>query len=334
MEKSAGGGIYDMEDRFALLIDADNVSAKYIQPILDELSKYGKVTYKRIYGDWTKTNNASWKEELLQNSITPIQQFSYTHGKNATDSAMIIDAMDMLYTSDLEGFCLVSSDSDFTRLASRLRESGKTVIGMGEDKTPSPFRKACDIFTELELLLEDSTMDKDEREEKNTTHHIHGKEQKKRTAVSKEQVEEAVVKIITENQNDDRETGLGEVGSRLVKLYPDFDVRRYGYSLLSKFLETLPKLNLIQEGTKVSVTLYEDKSRKEMLEEYILQQIQAGGKYGIALSSLGNRIRVKFGDFKVRDYGFSQFKQYIQSFPDVEIVDDGERTRAVYIRET
>ena len=103
-----------MEDRFALLIDADNVSAKYIKPILDELSKYGNVTYKRIYGDWTKSNSASWKEELLQNSITPIQQFSYTQGKNSTDSAMIIDAMDMLYTSELEGFCLVSSDSDFT----------------------------------------------------------------------------------------------------------------------------------------------------------------------------------------------------------------------------
>lgn len=322
-----------MEERFALLIDADNVSAKYIQPILDELSKYGNVTYKRIYGDWTKTNNASWKEELLQNSITPIQQFSYTHGKNATDSAMIIDAMDMLYTSELEGFCLVSSDSDFTRLASRLRESGKTVIGMGEDKTPLPFRKACDIFTELELLLEDSTMGKDEREEKSSVHHAHGKEQKKSNAVSKEQIEEAVVKIITENQNDDRETGLGEVGSRLVKLYPDFDVRRYGYSLLSKFLETLPKLKLIQEGTKVSVTLYEDKSRKERLEEYIQQQIQSSGRYGIALSSLGNRIRMRFGDFKVRDYGFSQFKQYIQSFPNVEVIDDGERTRAVYVKD-
>ena len=175
-----------MEDRFALLIDADNVSAKYIKPILDELSKYGNVTYKRIYGDWTKTNNASWKEELLQNSITPIQQFSYTTGKNATDSAMIIDAMDMLYTSELEGFCLVSSDSDFTKLASRLRESGKTVIGMGEDKTPSPFRKACDIFTVLELLLEDNT-DQDEKEEKGTAHQHHGKERKKETAASKEQ---------------------------------------------------------------------------------------------------------------------------------------------------
>ena len=319
-----------MEDRFALLIDADNVSAKYIKPILDELSKYGNVTYKRIYGDWTKTNNASWKEELLQNSITPIQQFSYTTGKNATDSAMIIDAMDMLYTSQLEGFCLVSSDSDFTKLASRLRESGKTVIGMGEDKTPSPFRKACDIFTVLELLLEDNT-DQDEKEEKGAAHQHHGKERKKETAASKEQIEEAVVKIITENQNNDRETGLGEVGSRLVKLYPDFDVRRYGYSLLSKFLETLPKLKLIQEGTKVSVTLYEDKSRQEMVEEYILRQIQANGRYGISLGSLGNRIRGRFGNFKVRDYGFSQFKQYIQSFPNVQIVEDGERTRAVYM---
>ena len=322
-----------MEDRFALLIDADNVSAKYIKPILDELSKYGNVTYKRIYGDWTKTNNASWKEELLQNSITPIQQFSYTHGKNATDSAMIIDAMDMLYTSELEGFCLVSSDSDFTKLASRLRESGKTVIGMGEGKTPSPFRKACDIFTELELLLEDNTMGKEER---NIHSHASGKWQKKDnhdSMGSKEKIEEAVVKIITENQNNDRETGLGEVGSRLVKLYPDFDVRRYGYSLLSKFLESLPKLMLMQEGTKVTVTIYEDKSRKEMLEEYILLQIQSAGSYGIPLSSLGNRIRMRFGDFKVRDYGFSQFKEYIASFPDVEFVDDEERTRAVYMEE-
>ena len=322
-----------MEDRYALLIDADNVSAKYIKPILDELSKYGNVTYKRIYGDWTRTNNASWKEELLQNSITPIQQFSYTYGKNATDSAMIIDAMDMLYTNELEGFCLVSSDSDFTKLASRLRESGRTVIGMGESKTPKPFRKACDIFTELEILLEDSTdKDKEEKEEKASAAHHNSEKPKKETVVSTAQIEEAVVKIITENQNNDRETGLGEVGSRLVKMYPDFDVRRYGYSLLSKFLETLPKLRLKQEGSKVTVYLYEDKSGQEVMEEYILNLIKGTGRYGISLGSLGNRIRMKYGNFKVSDYGFSQFKQYIQSFPGVEVVDDGERTRAVYTR--
>lgn len=300
----------NMEDRFALLIDADNVSAKYIEPILDELSKYGNVTYKRIYGDWTSTNNAGWKEELLNNSITPIQQFSYTHGKNATDSAMIIDAMDMLYTSELEGFCLVSSDSDFTKLASRLRESGKTVIGMGENKTPAPFRKACDIFTVLELLMEGSMSESD--------------------GVARSQIEEAVVRIITENQNHGKDTGLGEVGSRLVKLYPDFDVRRYGYSLLSRFLESFPKLKLIQSGSQVMVTLYEDRSKKEKLEEFILHQIRESGRHGISLGVLGNRIRSKFGDFKVRDYGYSQFKQYIQSFSEVKVVEDGENNKAVY----
>ena len=311
MEKYGRKGIPYMEERYALLIDAENVSAKYIKPILDELSKYGNVTYKRIYGDWTKSQSASWKEVLLQNSITPIQQFSYTYGKNATDSAMIIDAMDMLYTNDLEGFCLVSSDSDFTKLASRLRESGRMVIGMGESKTPTPFRKACDIFTELELLLDDI-------------------KDGKKNEVTKGQIEESVIKIITEKQNNDKETGLGEVGSRLVKLYPDFDVRRYGYSLLSKFLETFPKLKLKQDGTQVTVMLYEDKSKKEMLEEFIVQQIKDSGVQGILLGTLGNRIHNKFKDFKVRDYGYSQFKQYVQSLHNVEVEEEDERYWAVY----
>ena len=311
MEKYGRKGIPYMEERYALLIDAENVSAKYIKPILDELSKYGNVTYKRIYGDWTKSQSASWKEVLLQNSITPIQQFSYTYGKNATDSAMIIDAMDMLYTNDLEGFCLVSSDSDFTKLASRLRESGRTVRGRGESKTPTPFRKACDIFTELELLLDDI-------------------KDGKKNEVTKGQIEESVIKIITENQNNDKETGLGEVGSRLVKLYPDFDVRRYGYSLLSKFLETFPKLKLKQDGTQVTVMLYEDKSKKEMLEEFIVQQIKDSGAQGILLGTLGNRIHNKFKDFKVRDYGYSQFKQYVQSLHNIEVEEEDERYWAVY----
>ena len=137
---------------FALLIDADNVSAKYIKPILTELSRYGNITYKRIYGDWTSTQHSSWKDELLKNSITPIQQFSYTQGKNATDSAMIIDAMDILYTGQVDGFVLVSSDSDFTRLAIRLREAGKKVYGMGEKKTPKPFIVACDKFVYIEVI--------------------------------------------------------------------------------------------------------------------------------------------------------------------------------------
>ena len=129
------------EKRFAVLIDSDNVSFKYIKYILDEVSNYGSVTYKRIYGDFTNTTTGGWKSILLENSIQPIQQFSYTIGKNSTDSAMIIDAMDILYTGNVEGFCIVSSDSDFTKLAVRLRESGMMVIGMGERKTPKPLQR-------------------------------------------------------------------------------------------------------------------------------------------------------------------------------------------------
>lgn len=143
----------DNERIIALLIDAENVSPKYMKVIFDEISTYGTPAYKRIYGDWTNPDMASWKKRLLENNITPIQQFSYTQGKNASDSAMIIDAMDILYSKNCDGFCIVSSDSDFTRLASRLRESRMYVIGMGESKTPTSFKAACDSFKYLDVLM-------------------------------------------------------------------------------------------------------------------------------------------------------------------------------------
>lgn len=240
------------DKRFALLIDADNVSSKYIKPILDELSKYGTITYKRIYGDWTSTLHAKWKDALLDNSITPIQQFSYTVGKNATDSAMIIDAMDILYTNSVEGFCLVSSDSDFTRLASRIRESGLTVIGMGEKKTPTPFRKACDIFTTLELLIGEARRDK-----------ANGSS----SSLTIEEVERAVVDIITDNQNNGKSTGLGEVGSRLLKRYPDFDVRSFGTNLLSKLLGEFKSVTIRKDGSNVRVELAEGAEHERTVAE-------------------------------------------------------------------
>ena len=320
------------ESRYALLIDADNVSAKYIKPILDELSTYGNITYKRLYGDWTSTHNSSWKEVLLQNSISPIQQYSYTQGKNATDSAMIIDAMDILYTGNVDGFCLVSSDSDFTRLAIRLRESGQYVIGMGQVHTPGAFRQACNKFTTLELLLEDYS---DKEEKTNGVAEAVQADQKisGENVISRETIEEAVIKIITENQNNDKDTGLGEVGSRLVKMYPDFDVRNYGYSMLYKFLDTFPKLNVTREGTKMSVSLYEDPGRKERLENYIVEQVQKSGKTGIGLGPLGNKIHLQFKDFKVRDYGYSRLKEYISSIPRIRTKGEGIQIRAVYEEE-
>ena len=224
-----------MEDRFALLIDADNVSAKYIKPILDELSKYGNVTYKRIYGDWTKSNSASWKEELLQNSITPIQQFSYTQGKNSTDSAMIIDAMDMLYTSELEGFCLVSSDSDFTKLASRLKESEVFVFGVGEKKTPLSFRNACDdfIFTEnlnKDLLIQTATVSKNTLTP--VTHNY--------SNIS--ELIPVLNKAWEQYQDDEGWANIAAVGSFVKRSQPDFDPRTYGAKKLPEIIESLKEV--------------------------------------------------------------------------------------------
>lgn len=253
------------DKRFALLIDADNVSSKYIKPILDELSKYGTITYKRIYGDWTSTLHAKWKDALLDNSITPIQQFSYTVGKNATDSAMIIDAMDILYTNSVEGFCLVSSDSDFTRLASRIRESGLTVIGMGEKKTPTPFRKACDIFTTLELLIGEARRDK-----------ANGSS----SSLTIEEVERAVVDIITDNQNNGKSTGLGEVGSRLLKRYPDFDVRSFGTNLLSKLLGEFKSVTIRKDGSNVRVELAEGAEHERAAAERLSDSEGVGEQAG------------------------------------------------------
>lgn len=307
------------EQCYALLIDADNVSAKYIKPILTELSKYGVITYKRIYGDWTSTHNSSWKDELLTNSIMPVQQFSYTQGKNATDSAMIIDAMDILYTNDVDGFCIVSSDSDFTRLVTRIRESAKMVIGMGENKTPEPFRKACDKFTILENLLSEQEPGKPEAEVAHDT-------------LSKEKIEDAIIKMVIENQDNNRATGLGEVGSRLVSLYPDFDVRSYGYNMLSKFLEEFSRIQLVKNGSLVSVALKEDWGMKEGIDRYVIYLVKKAGRNGIELSTLGNKVYEKYEDFKISDYGYSQFNQYVKSIERIELEQDGTIWKARYQR--
>ena len=234
------------EKRFALIIDADNVSAKYIKPITDELSKYGTITYKRIYGDWTSTLHAKWKDALLENSITPIQQFSYTTGKNATDSAMIIDAMDLLYSGNLDGFCIVSSDSDFTRLAARLREAGKLVIGMGESKALGPFVKACDQFKYLDLILDHGEAD--------NAPAVPAAEAGARaaagddTAINRDSISRLVCDMIDEMDDGTGWVRTSRVGDQLIKRYPDFDVRNFGSKSLNKFLASFPVLE-VEERT-------------------------------------------------------------------------------------
>ncbi len=250
------------EKRFAVLIDADNISAKYIVSILNEISNYGVATYKRIYGDWTKSTAASWKDVLLESSITPIQQYNYTSGKNATDSAMIIDAMDILYSDKVDGFCIVSSDSDFTKLSSRLRESAMFVLGMGEKKTPKPFIASCNQFKYLEVL---------EASDNDTEMDVKGVSDDPRKAALKPEaagskssdngksmtdlsiIKAAILKMMNEIDGDEQSMNMGELGNRLVKRYPDFDVRNYGDSKLSKFLRKFDFLDIHTKGNSQSM---------------------------------------------------------------------------------
>ncbi|HMM31695.1 MAG TPA: NYN domain-containing protein [Clostridia bacterium] len=258
------------EKKFAVLVDADNVSDKYIKVILDEISKDGIATYKRIYGDWTKPTLVSWKNVLLDNSILPIQQYNYTTGKNSTDSAMIIDAMDILYSGQVDGFCIVSSDSDFTRLAARLRESGMMVVGMGEKKTPKSFISACNLFKYLDILTAAERKAGGVKKQEERKQQEKPKEQKSQPKAAQavlpaakveefkpcgpsdfqrpdasepqtdlETIKEAIKLIVAENSDEDDWMFIGTIGSLLVKRYPDFDVRNFGYPKLTPFIKSL-----------------------------------------------------------------------------------------------
>ncbi len=222
------------DKRFAVLIDADNVSDKYVSNILDEVSADGVATYKRIYGDWTKPTLTSWKSVLLNNSIIPVQQYSYTTGKNATDSAMIIDAMDILYSGNVDGFCIVSSDSDFTRLAARLRESGMYVIGMGEKKTPPPFISACNKFKFLEVLTVQPNAESLQPKDIPIPNDM-------------EALKRSILTLTEEFSDEDGWAFLGDIGNQLQRRNPDFDVRNYGFT---KFKPLIEHLNVVEMRTE------------------------------------------------------------------------------------
>lgn len=256
------------ELRIAVLVDADNVPYAHVKGMLEEISRYGTPTIKRIYGDWTSSNLSGWKKVLLENAIIPIQQYGYTVGKNSTDSAMIIDAMDILYTGQVNGFCLVSSDSDFTRLAMRLREAGMRVLGMGEKKTPTPFIAACDRFIYLEILNAEKEEQKEEQREENKNE---GRSARRRsrpkaaaadsTASESEEAERAkigrvdasLIKLIASSVDDIADENgwafLGDVGNLIQKKQPSFDSRNYGYRKLTQLIQATGKFEIDQRET-------------------------------------------------------------------------------------
>ena len=227
----------------AVLIDGDNIPSAHVKEMMEEIAKYGNPTIKRIYGDWTNPHLSKWKNLLLQNAITPIQQYAYTTGKNATDSAIIIDAMDILYSEKVNGFCLVSSDSDFTKLATRLREAGMQVIGIGEKKTPTPFIVACEKFIYIEILRKQSTSKEDINKKDEAVEII-------------DRITPKVIKLIsstiTDSSDEDGWAFLGDVGSLIQKKQPNFDSRNYGFEKLTPLIKSTGKFEIDQRETSKS----------------------------------------------------------------------------------
>jgi uncharacterized protein (TIGR00288 family) len=224
------------DKNLAVLIDADNIPSAYIKEMMEEIAKYGNPTVKRIYGDWTRPQVTKWKNILLENALNPIQQYGYTTGKNATDSAMIIDAMDILYSNKVDGFCIASSDSDFTKLAMRLREAGKHVIGIGEKKTPEPFIVACDRFIYLEIL-------KIQDEEETKTGKQKQASKKTVDSISKKLIQ-TLKTTIDDLADEEGWAYLGDVGNLLQKKQPNFDARNYGFQKLTKLIDSTNKFEI------------------------------------------------------------------------------------------
>lgn len=249
------------EYRLAVLIDADNVPYSNIKNVMEEITKYGTPTFKRIYADWTKPTVSGWKKVLLENAITPIQQYSYTSGKNSSDSALIIDAMDILYSGKVDGFCIISSDSDFTRLATRLREAGMKVYGIGQKKTPQPFIIACDKFIYMEIIDSDDDIEQVSTADKKTN---------AKPKANFDKVGKETLKLISTSINDlADETGwafLGDIGNLMLKKQPNFDPRNFGFGKLNLLLNSLPQFEVEKRensaGTKLVFARNAKKTKK------------------------------------------------------------------------
>lgn len=293
--------------QFAVLIDADNISSKYAATIFEELEKFGLSTYRRIYGNWSKSNG--WNEGLLlEYSIMPVQQFSYTTGKNATDMAMVIDSMDILYKNKVQGFCLVTSDSDFTRLAMRLREENMFVLGMGESKTPLALTRACNKFIHLNLVAE-------QNKALEGNENLEGTEEQNVTSI--QEVRQTILALI--NENDGKQVDLARIGNRLNDKFSDFDVRNYGYTKLSTMVaQELPDLSVKKVNNQHYVERRSTLTKTE-LEREIYNLIEKSGGVIDNLSTLNDELHKKYKQLDFKQFGFSRISSFLRSMKSVTV---------------
>ncbi len=308
--------------QIAVLIDSENVSSRYASIIFNEIETYGFASYRRIYGNWTRNNG--WNQNiLLENSITPIQQFDYASGKNSTDMTMVIDAMDILYSGNVDGFCLVTSDSDFTRLAMRLREANMYVIGMGESKSPVSLTKACNKFIHLNLIY-DQPGNASSGAGASEDHDLHDDFTTDRSAKANaitpiSEIEEAIISIINDNENKGKTTYMGEIGSRLNAKFTDFDVRNYGYTKLLTFIrDKCSKLELIKENSSYYAIVRELDNETDVQQEITSMIAKNGGTID-NLSVVYDKLKKKHPDFDLKDYGYSRISSFLRSMVGVTV---------------
>lgn len=315
--------ISEAKMQIAVLIDSENISSRYASIIFNEIETYGFASYRRIYGNWSRNNG--WNENiLLENSITPIQQFDYTSGKNSTDMTMVIDAMDILYSGNVDGFCLVTSDSDFTRLAMRLREANMYVIGMGESKSPMALTKACNKFIHLNLIYEQPSAASSASAASADEHDLHDDFSTDRSAKAAavtplSEIEEAIITIVNDNENKGKPTYMGEIGSRLNSKFTDFDVRNYGYTKLLTFIrDKCSKLEISKENSSYYVNVRELDNETDMQKE-ITAMIEKNGGTIDNLSVIYDQLKKKHPSFDLKDYGYSRLSSFLRSMDGVTV---------------
>jgi len=289
--------------KIALVIDAENTSVKYLDDILKELRDYGIVTYKRMYGDFTDDYLKSWNTKAMEYAIVPIQQprYSKVKNKNAADIMMVIDVMDILYTGNVDGFCIVSSDSDFTRLVNRLREGGMMVIGMGCSDASKALKAACTKYIILETLGEDNEAIADTS-----------------SIVAISEIKNIIMDIVKQCEERHERAGLGGIKSQIQRVHTDFDERNYGYNSMTTFVRDMSDFEVKTENSSVYVVRKKHSYTREEVEAFIISITQ---KSEIDLGKLGQKVHNKFADFNHKDFGYSQFVRFVSNIPGISIVE-------------
>ncbi len=300
------------EKRLALLIDAENTSSKYIDAIISELKKYGVITYQRMYGDFTNPALADWHKKALNHAIVPIQQPRYSSGKNASDIMLVIDAMDILYQDKTDGFCIVTSDSDFTRLVNRLREEGMLVIGMGKSDASKTFIAACNEYKFLDKIIDED--EKDAGKPKNKKEAVHDKSN---SITPLGDIKSAINELIQQSENNGEHANLGSTKSNLQRLFPDFDERNYGYSSMRKFITEATKFDTMQKGSTIYIlrSSDHDKDMESQVRQYVLNL----AKEPVELGTLGRMIAEQYPDFKYKEYGYARLSKYVSGISGVKV---------------